>query len=199
MPPTLAPIQVVIVPIFRTDEQLEEINKIAEGIQSKLKLKGISVKYDNRTENKPGWKFAEYELKGVPVRIAIGPKDLENKSVELARRDNLTKQTVNLEGLEDYIENLMETIQKDIYTKAENYRTEHTTKVDNYEDFKRVLEEEGGFILAHWDGTAEEEAQIQEETKATIRCIPLDNEQEEGISLISKRPSKQRVVFAKAY
>lgn len=199
LPPTLAPIQVVIVPIFRTDEQLEEINKIAEGIQSKLKLKGISVKYDNRTENKPGWKFAEYELKGVPVRIAIGPKDLENKSVELARRDNLTKQTVNLEGLEDYIENLMETIQKDIYTKAENYRTEHTTKVDNYEDFKRVLEGEGGFILAHWDGTAEEEAQIQEETKATIRCIPLDNEQEEGISLISKRPSKQRVIFAKAY
>lgn len=199
LPPTLAPIQVVIVPIFRTDEQLEEINNVAEAIQVKLKEKGISVKYDNRTENKPGWKFAEYELKGVPVRIAIGPKDLENKSVELARRDNLTKETVPLEGLEDYIETLMETIQKDIYNKAASYREEHTTKVDSYEEFKKVLEEKGGFVLAHWDGTAEEEAQIQEETKATIRCIPLNNAEEEGISLITKKKSSQRVIFAKAY
>lgn len=199
LPPTLAPIQVVIVPIFRSDEQLEEINKIAEKIQSELKKKGISVKYDNRTENKPGWKFAEYELKGVPIRIAIGPKDLENGTVELARRDNLTKETQALEGLEIYIENLLETIQKDIYTKAENHRTENTTIVNSYEEFKTVLEEKGGFILAHWDGTAEEEAQIQEETKATIRCIPLNNTLEKGISMISKKPSKQRVLFAKSY
>ncbi|WP_417430261.1 proline--tRNA ligase [Halpernia sp.] len=199
LPPTLAPIQVVIVPIFRSDEQLAEINEVAEKIQTKLKEKGISVKYDNRTENKPGWKFAEYELKGVPIRIAIGPKDLENKSVELARRDNLTKETQPLEGLEDYIENLLQTIQKDIYLKAEKHRTENTTKVDSYEEFKKVLEEKGGFILAHWDGTAEEEAQIQEETKATIRCIPLNNILEEGISMITKKPSKQRVLFAKAY
>lgn len=199
LPPTLAPIQVVIVPIFRSDEQLEEINKVAEDIQNKLKLKGISVKYDNRTENKPGWKFAEYELKGVPIRIAIGPKDLENKSVELARRDNLTKETQPLEGLENYIENLLQTIQKDIYLKAERHRSENTTSVDSYEEFKKVLEEKGGFILAHWDGTEEEEAKIQEETKATIRCIPLNNTLEDGISMISKKPSKQRVLFAKAY
>ncbi|SEF52482.1 prolyl-tRNA synthetase [Halpernia humi] len=199
LPPTLAPIQVVIVPIFRSDEQLAEINKVAEYIQNKLKLKGISVKYDNRTENKPGWKFAEYELKGVPIRIAIGPKDLENKSVELARRDNLTKETKALEGLDTYIENLLATIQKDIYLKAEKHRTENTTSVDSYEEFKKVLEEKGGFIYAHWDGTKEEEAQIQEETKATIRCIPLNNTLEEGISMISKKPSKQRVLFAKAY
>jgi prolyl-tRNA synthetase len=199
LPPTLAPIQVVIVPIFRSDEQLEEINKIVEKIQSNLKGKGISVKYDNRTENKPGWKFAEYELKGVPIRIAIGPKDLENGTVELARRDNLTKETQPLEGLENYIETLLETIQKDIYTKAEKYRDNNITKVDSYEEFKKVLEEKGGFILAHWDGTAEEEAQIQEETKATIRCIPLKNNLEEGISMLSKKPSNQRVIFAKSY
>ncbi|MBC7557019.1 MAG: proline--tRNA ligase [Chryseobacterium sp.] len=199
LPPTLAPIQVVIVPIFRSDEQLAEINKVAEKIQSDLKAKGISVKYDNRTENKPGWKFAEYELKGVPIRIAIGPKDLENGTVELARRDNLTKETQPLEGLENYIETLLETIQKDIYLKAEKYRDDNMTKVDSYEEFKKVLEEKGGFILAHWDGSAEEEAQIQEETKATIRCIPLNNSLEEGISMVSKKPSKQRVIFAKAY
>ena len=199
LPPTLAPIQVVIVPIFRSDEQLDAINKVAEKIQSDLKSKGISVKYDNRTENKPGWKFAEYELKGVPIRIAIGPKDLENGTVELARRDNLTKETQPIEGVENYIENLLVTIQKDIYLKAKKYRDEHMTKVDSYEEFKKVLEEKGGFILAHWDGTAEEEAQIQEETKATIRCIPLDNALEEGISMLSKKPSKQRVIFAKAY
>ena len=199
LPPTLAPIQVVIVPIFRSDEQLAEINKVAEKIQSDLKAKGISVKYDNRTENKPGWKFAEYELKGVPIRIAIGPKDLENGTVELARRDNLTKETQPLEGLENYIETLLETIQKDIYLKAEKYRDDNMTKVDSYEEFKKVLEEKGGFILAHWDGSAEEEAQIQEETKATIRCIPLNKSLEEGISMVSKKPSKQRVIFAKAY
>lgn len=199
LPPTLAPIQVVIVPIFKGEEQLQQIDEVAYEIQSKLKAKGISVKYDNRTENKPGWKFAEYELKGVPVRIALGARDLENKTVEIARRDNLTKETKPLENLDVYIENLLKTIQEDIYRKAATYRDEHITKVDSYEEFKQVLEKKGGFISAHWDGTAEEEEQIKNETKATIRCIPLDNQMEEGISMISGKPSNQRVIFAKSY
>ena len=199
LPPTLAPIQVVIVPIFKGEEQLAEISEVALEIQSKLKAKGISVKFDNDTQNKPGWKFAEYELKGVPLRIALGQRDLENKTVELARRDNLTKETVSIEGLDAYIEELLKTIQSDIYNKALKFKEENITKVDSYEEFKKVLVEKGGFILAHWDGTAEEEEQIKQETKATIRCIPLNNEQEDGISLISGKPSKQRVVFAKAY
>lgn len=199
LPPSLAPIQVVIVPIFKGDEQFEQVSKVAGDLQTKLKAKGISVKYDNKTENKPGWKFAEYELKGVPIRVAIGARDLENGTVEIARRDNLTKETQPLEDIEVYIENLLQTIQKDIYQKALDYRDQHITKVDSYEDFKKVLEEKGGFISAHWDGTAEEEEQIKNETKATIRCIPLDNIQEQGISLISGKTSKQRVIFAKAY
>lgn len=199
LPPSLAPIQVVIVPIFKGDEQFEQVSKVAVDLQTKLKAKGISVKYDNKTENKPGWKFAEYELKGVPIRVAIGARDLENGTVEIARRDNLTKETQPLENIEVYIENLLQTIQKDIYQKALDYRDQHITKVDSYEDFKKVLEEKGGFISAHWDGTAEEEEQIKNETKATIRCIPLDNIQEQGISLISGKTSKQRVIFAKAY
>ena len=199
LPPSLAPIQVVIVPIFKGDVQLHQVNEVAFEIQRKLKEKGISVKYDNRTENKPGWKFAEYELKGVPIRIAIGARDLENQTVEIARRDNLTKETQPLENIEVYIENLLKTIQEDIYKKALNYREEHITEVNSYEEFKKVLEEKGGFISAHWDGTDEEEEQIKNETKATIRCIPLENTFEDGISLISKKPSKQRVIFAKAY
>ncbi len=199
LPPSLAPIQVVIVPIFKGEEQLQQIDEVAYEIQTKLKAKGISVKYDNRTENKPGWKFAEYELKGVPIRIALGARDLENKTVEIARRDNLTKETQPLENLDTYIENLLKTIQEDIYKKALNYREDHITKVDNYQEFKKVLEEKGGFISAHWDGSAEEEEQIKNETKATIRCIPLDNELEEGISMISGKPSTQRVIFAKSY
>ena len=199
LPPSLAPIQVVIVPIFKGDEQLQQVNEVAFEIQRKLKEKGISVKYDNRTENKPGWKFAEYELKGVPIRIAIGARDLENQTVEIARRDNLTKETQPLENIEVYIENLLKTIQEDIYKKALNYREEHITEVNSYEEFKKVLEEKGGFISAHWDGTDEEEEQIKNETKATIRCIPLENTFEDGISLISKKPSKQRVIFAKSY
>ncbi len=199
LPPTLAPIQVVIVPIFKGEEQLQQIDLVALEIQKKLKAKGISVKYDNRTENKPGWKFAQYELKGVPIRIAMGSRDLENKTVEIARRDNLTKETQPLENIENYIEDLLETIQKDIYTKALNYRDSHITKVNTYEEFKKVLEEKGGFISAHWDGSSEEEEQIKNETKATIRCIPLDNQLEEGVSLISGKISAQRVIFAKAY
>lgn len=199
LPPSLAPIQVVIVPIFKGEDQLNQVNEVAFDIQNKLKAKGISVKYDNRTENKPGWKFAEYELKGVPLRIAIGARDLENGTVEIARRDNLTKETLPLENIETYIEELLKTIQKDIFQKALDYRDEHITKVDSYEEFKKVLEEKGGFISAHWDGTEEEEEIIKNETKATIRCIPLNNELEDGISLVSGKASKQRVIFAKSY
>ena len=199
LPPKLAPIQVVIVPIFKGEEQLAEISKVANGIYDQLKAKGISVKYDDRTEYKPGWKFAEYELKGVPIRVAIGPKDIENKSVEIARRDNLTKEVVSIENIDQHIEDLLTTIQKDIFNKALSFRDTHITKVDSYEDFKKVLEEKGGFIAAHWDGTAEEEEQIKEETKATIRCIPLDATEETGTSLISGKLSNRRVLFAKAY
>lgn len=199
LPPALAPIQVVIVPIFKGEEQLKQISEVAKKIVKNLKAKGISVKFDDDDQNKPGWKFAEYELKGVPVRVAIGARDLENNSVEIARRDTLSKETKSLEGIEDYIEQLLETIQKDLYKKALNFREENITKVDSYEEFKKVLEEKGGFISAHWDGTAEEEEQIKEETKATIRCIPLNNELEDGVSMISGKPSKQRVIFAKAY
>lgn len=199
LPPTLAPIQVVIVPIFKGEEQLAAISKVAQEIMSKLKAKGISVKFDNDDQNKPGWKFAEYELKGVPVRMALGARDLENNSVEIARRDTLSKETRSLDGVEDYIEELLQTIQKDIYNKAYKFREENITEVNSYEEFKKVLEEKGGFISAHWDGTAEEEEQIKEETKATIRCIPLNNKQEQGVSLISGKPSSQRVIFAKAY
>lgn len=199
LPPTLAPIQVVIVPIFKGEEQLKQIDEVAYEIQKKLKAKGISVKYDNDDQNKPGWKFAEYELKGVPVRIALGARDLENKTVEIARRDTLTKETQPLEGVENYIEELLKTIQDDIFYKALKYREENITEVDTYDEFKKVLEEKGGFISAHWDGTAEEEEQIKEETKATIRCIPLDAKEEPGVSMVSGKPSSKRVIFAKAY
>lgn len=199
LPPKLAPIQVVIVPIFKGEEQLKEIDKVAYEIKDKLMKKGISVKYDNDAQNKPGWKFAEYELKGVPVRIALGPKDLENQSVEIARRDNLTKQIQPIANIENYIESLLEEIQQSIFDKAHQFREENITKVDSYEEFKKVLEEKGGFVSAHWDGSSEEEEKIKEETKATIRCIPLDNPEENGVSLLSKKPSKQRVIFAKAY
>lgn len=199
LPPSLAPIQVVIVPIFKGDEQLAQISEVAFDIVAKLKAKSISVKFDNDTQNKPGWKFAEYELKGVPVRMAIGPKDLENGTVEIARRDNLTKEAQPLENIDIYIENLLATIQNDVFQKALNYRDTHITKVDSYEEFKKVLDEKGGFIYAHWDGTDEEEEQIKNETKATIRCIPLDDDIEAGISMISGKPSIRRVLFAKAY
>ena len=199
LPPTLAPIQVVIVPIFKGEVQLNQISEVALDIQAKLRAKGITVKFDDDTQNKPGWKFAEYELKGVPVRIAMGPRDLENGTVEIARRDNLTKQVQPIENIDVYIEELLKTIQQDIFNKALDYRDNHITKVDSYEEFKKVLEEKGGFIYAHWDGTEEEEEQIKEETKATIRCIPLDDDIEEGVSLISGKPSARRVLFAKAY
>lgn len=199
LPPKLAPIQVVIVPIFKGEEQLNAIYEKAQPLMNALKQAGISVKFDDDEKNKPGWKFAEYELKGVPVRIAMGARDLENGTIEIARRDTLEKQTIQLEGALEYIQHLLDTIQENIYQKALNFRNENITKVDSYEEFKQVLETKGGFISAHWDGTAEEEEQIKEETKATIRCIPLDAEEEEGVSLISGKPSKKRVIFAKAY
>jgi prolyl-tRNA synthetase len=199
LPPKLAPIQVVIIPIYRKDEQLKEITNKVNQIVAKLKEKGISVKYDDSDNYKPGWKFNEYELKGVPVRLAIGPRDLENGTVEVARRDTLSKEIVAMENIDEYIEKLLINIQDNLYNKAKKYRDEHITQVDNFDEFKDVLENKGGFIAAHWDGTAETEEKIKELTKATIRCIPLDNQPENGVDMISGKPSKQRVLFAKAY
>lgn len=198
LPPKLAPIQVAIIPIYKKDNQEAIFTKLEE-VKKSLLAKGISVKFDDRDTHKPGWKFAEYELKGVPVRLAMGGRDLENNSVEVARRDTLTKETVSLDNIDRYVENLLEEIQTNIYTKALNFREEMTTKVESYEEFKQVLEEKGGFILAHWDGTSETENKIQQETKATIRCIPLDMEIEAGKCMVTGKPSKQRVIFAKAY
>jgi len=199
LPPKLAPIQVVIIPIYRKAEQLESITAKVDEIVNKLKAKGISVKYDDSDNYKPGWKFNEYELKGVPVRLAIGPRDLENGTVEVARRDTLTKEVVPMDNVDEYIEKLLKDIQENLFNKAEKYRNNHITKVDNFDEFKDVLEQKGGFVSAHWDGTPETEEKIKELTKATIRCIPLNNELEEGKDMLSGKPSKQRVLFAKAY
>jgi prolyl-tRNA synthetase len=199
LPPRLAPIQVVIVPIYKTDEEQNKIAEVAEKLKKSLKKKRISVKFDDRDTHKPGFKFAEWELKGVPLRIAIGPRDLENGTVELARRDTKEKQTVNIEGIESTIEDTLELIQQNIYKKAFDFRTSNTYKVDTYEEFKSQLEKTGGFISAHWDGTAETEEKIKEETKATIRCIPLDAKEESGKCIYSGKPSNKRVLFAKAY
>lgn len=199
LPPKLAPIQVVIVPIYKGDEELEKISEEVEKITSALKAKGISVKYDNRDTQRPGFKFAEYELKGVPVRLAFGGRDLENNTIEMARRDTRTKETVSRDGIADVIEKLLEDIQANIYKKAFDFRADMTTEVNSYDEFKKVLTEKGGFISAHWDGSPETESKIKEETKATIRCIPLDNKQEEGICMVTGKPSKERVLFALAY
>jgi len=199
LPPKLAPYQVVIVPIYKNPEQLAEISVRVEEIMAKLRARGISVKYDNRDTQRPGWKFAEYELKGVPVRLAIGPRDLENGSVEVARRDTLEKSTENLENIDQYVEDLLAKIQKNIYDKAFKFRAENTTVVDSYDEFKKLLNTKGGFFLAHWDGTSETEIQIKEETKATIRCIPFEGAEEEGKCMVTGNPSKQRVIFALAY
>ncbi|HIW10450.1 MAG TPA: proline--tRNA ligase [Candidatus Rikenella faecigallinarum] len=199
LPPKLAPIQVVMVPIYKGEEELKTIVARMEEIAAELKAKGISVKIDDRDNVRSGFKFAEYELKGVPVRLAIGPRDLTNGTVELARRDTLTKENVPAEGIADRIEKLLEEIQQNIYNKALKFRDSMITKVDTYDEFKRVLEEKGGFILAHWDGTPETEEQIKNETKATIRCIPVDAPAEEGKCMISGKPSHRRVLFAKAY
>ncbi len=199
LPPKLAPFQVVIVPIYKQMDQLDAISDKVNGIIAKLKALGISVKFDNNDTKKPGWKFAEYELKGVPVRIAMGPRDLENGTVEVARRDTLEKQVVSIDGIELYIQKLLNDIQENIYNKALVFRNEMTTPVETYEEFKEVLKNKGGFISAHWDGTPETEQLIKDETKATIRCIPFDQVPEEGKCIYSGKPSKGRVLFALAY
>jgi prolyl-tRNA synthetase len=199
LPPNLAPWQVVIVPIHRNDEQLEQINEKANELMKALRAKGVSVKYDNRTSFKPGWKFNEYEMKGVPVRIAIGPKDLENGTVELARRDLLEKQFVAMEDVETMVPALLEEIQENLYSKALSYRDGHITEVDDFESFKELLNTKTGFLSCHWDGTAETEDKIKNLTKATIRCIPLDAKEEDGKCILTGSPSSKRVLFAKAY
>jgi prolyl-tRNA synthetase len=199
LPPKLAPIQVVIVPIYKGDEGLAKVSEVANDIKAKLQAKGISVKYDNRDTQRPGFKFAEHELKGVPVRIAIGERDLANGTIEIARRDTLSKETVSIDGIDVLVEKLLAEIQSNLYNKAVARNKELTTTVNSYEEFKKVLDEKTGFVYAHWDGTPETEEKIKEETKATIRCIPLNNVQEAGVCIYSGKPSTQRVLFARAY
>lgn len=199
LPPKLAPIQAVIVPIYKKAEELTQINEKVETIRKKLIAEGISVKYDNRDTHKPGWKFADYELKGVPVRLAIGPRDIENNTVELARRDTLEKKIYPMDGIEQTIKGLLEEIQDNIYRKALDFQTKNTFKADSYDEFKEIMKTSGGFILAHWDGTSETEEKINQETKASIRCIPLNHQSEPGKCMVTGKPSSQRVLFAKAY
>ena len=199
LPPKLAPTQVVIVPIYKKAEQLEQISEVALNIKKSLEDKGISVKYDDRDTFKPGWKFSEYEFKGVPVRLAIGPRDLENKTIEMARRDTLEKEILQLADIDSKVEHLLEQIQKKLYHRALSFRENNTHVVDTWGEFKDVIENKGGFVLAHWDGTPETEEKIKDETKATIRTIPLNGEEKAGKCIYSGKPSKQRVVFAKAY
>lgn len=199
LPPNLAPDQVVIVPIYRKDEEFEAVRKVAENLMKQLRKAGIRVKFDDRDTHKPGWKFNEYELKGVPVRLAIGPRDVEKGTVELARRDTLTKDFVKQEDVVDKVSGLMDEIQSNLYTKARDFRDDHITEVSSYDEFKEVLEKKGGFVSAHWDGTIETEELIKEETKATIRCIPFDADVESGKCIVTGKPSAQRVFFAQAY
>jgi prolyl-tRNA synthetase len=198
LPPKLAPIQVVIVPIYRSEEQLEAISAKIKPLVAELRKAGISVKYDDSDAYKPGWKFAEYELRGVPVRLAMGGRDLENGTVEIARRDHKTKETVPFDGLTDHIKALLDDIQQTIFDRAHSFRQANTFRVDTFEQFQEQLEK-GGFLLAHWDGTSETEEAIKEATKATIRCIPLDQEAEQGVCVYSGKPSTGRVIFARAY
>lgn len=198
LPPHLAPIQVVIVPIYRKQEQLAMVSEKVAGIVEGLKAKGISVKYDVADNKRPGFKFADYELKGVPVRLVIGPKDLEENTAEVMRRDTLGKETVSLDGIVDYVANLLEDIQNNIYTKARNFRDSHIFEANSYDEFKELIEK-GGFVLAHWDGTTETEERVKEETKATIRCIPLDGDTTPGTCIFTGKPSERRVIFARNY
>lgn len=199
LPPKLAPTQVVFIPIYKTDEELSRISEKVHQLKKSLEAKGITTLYDVRDNCKPGYKFAEYEMKGFPVRIAIGPKDLEKGTVEIARRDTLTKQFVNQDEVAEFVETLLNDIQDNLFNKAVSFRADNTTKVETYEEFKQVLDSKGGFILAHWDGTKETEEIIKEETKATIRCIPLDAIAENGKCVLTGKPSSQRVIFARAY
>ena len=198
LPPHLATIQVVIVPIYRKQEQLAMVSEKVAGIVEGLKAKGISVKYDDADNKRPGFKFADYELKGVPVRLVIGPKDLEENTAEVMRRDTLGKETVSLDGIVDYVANLLEDIQNNIYTKARNFRDSHIFEANSYDEFKELIEK-GGFVLAHWDGTTETEERVKEETKATIRCIPLDGDTTPGTCIFTGKPSERRVIFARNY
>ena len=199
LPPKLAPIQVVIVPIYRGEEQLDAISQVAKELKRELQLLGVSVKYDDRDTHKPGWKFNEYELKGVPLRIAIGPRDLEKRTVELARRDTLSKEVVSKDAIVDRVQALLAEMQTALFDKALKFRDSHITEVETYDEFKDILENKTGFVSAFWDGTSETEEQIKNETKATIRCIPLDNKEESGTCVYSGKPASRRVLFAKAY
>jgi prolyl-tRNA synthetase len=199
IPPKLAPTQVVIVPIYKGDEGLKKLAEVAAVIKTKLNQKNISVKFDDRDSHRPGWKFAEYELKGIPVRIALGERDLANGTVEVARRDNLTKEIVKIDEIENYIYDLLEEIQANLFKRALERREQMSHQANTFDDFKKILDERSGFVYAHWDGTPETEEKIKEETKATIRCIPLNNKKEEGVCIYSGKPSKQRVLFARAY
>ena len=198
LPPALAPLQVVIVPIYKNDEQLQAINEKVDGIVERLKDMGVSVKYDNADNKRPGFKFADYELKGIPVRLVLGARDLENGTVEVMRRDTLEKETRSLEGIEDYVKNLLDDMQQNIYKKAVDFRDAHIYECDDYEEFKERVKD-GGFYLCHWDGTAETEARIKEETQATIRCVPFAYEQTPGVDMVTGKPSKCRVLIARAY
>ena len=198
LPPKLAPFQVVVVPIYKSEEQLAIISEKVDLVKNNLEGKGISVKFDDRKTHKPGWKFAEYELKGVPVRLAMGMRDIENNTIEVARRDTLEKQTYGIENIEDIVYNLLEEIQSNLFLKANNFRKENTYTAESYDEFKQLIEK-GGFVYAHWDGTSESEEKIKNETKATIRCIPLVSDKEEGLCIISQKKSAQKVLFAKAY
>ncbi len=199
LPPRLAPIQVVIVPVFKTSEQLEQISRVVGPVKSALESKGITIKYDDRDTQKPGWKFAEYEFKGVPVRLTLGPRDIEQGTVEIARRDTLEKEVFQIKDIENKVVHLLDLIQQNLYDRALSFRENNTFRVDTWAEFKEILDGTGGFISAHWDGTAETEEKIKEETKATIRVIPLNNPKEEGRCVYSGKPSHQRVIFARAY
>ncbi len=199
LPPKLAPIQVVIIPIYKNNDDLQKIAVKVNEIVARLKLRGITVKFDDSDTAKPGWKFAEYELKGIPVRLAMGMRDYENNTIEISRRDTMQKMTLPTDHIDQAVAQLLEEIQENIYRKALDYRNANTYKVDSYEEFKEAIENRGGFILAHWDGTTETELKIKEDTKATIRCIPFDAVKEQGKCMVTGKPSEQRVIFARAY
>jgi prolyl-tRNA synthetase len=199
LPPKIAPLQVVIVPIYKGEEQKQLVDEKVATLMEDFKALGVSVKYDDDDSRRPGWKFAEYEMKGVPVRIALGARDLEKNVAEVVRRDNKTKEVVSLDGLANTVLVLLDDIQNNIYQRAKDYRDAHITKADTWEDFVKLLDEKGGFISAHWDGTAETEEKIKELTKATIRCIPLNNTKEEGKCILTGNSSGERVLFARAY
>jgi prolyl-tRNA synthetase len=199
LPPKLAPIQIVIVPIYNKPEQLALITDKIAPLKKQLESKGLTVQFDDRDNYKPGYKFAEHEMKGIPVRIAIGPRDIENKTIEIARRDTLEKNVIPIDEAANYIVELLDEIQNNLFKKAFAFRQQNTYTTDSYDEFKKILDEKGGFILAHWDGTTETELIIKEETKATIRCIPFDNPKEDGVCIRTGKPSIQRVLFARAY